>query len=64
VSNDYPTDILAKNGYMCLDVDPIQAPVRDVGEIGRTITAFARNANGVLMVLPGATAGRCPLDRR
>jgi putative tryptophan/tyrosine transport system substrate-binding protein len=34
------------------DAEPIQAPVRDVGEIERTIAAFARNANGSLMVLP------------
>jgi putative ABC transport system substrate-binding protein len=34
------------------DVEPIQAPVRDVGEIERTIAAFARHANGGLMVLP------------
>jgi putative tryptophan/tyrosine transport system substrate-binding protein len=34
------------------DAEPIQAPVRDVGEIERTIAAFARNANGGLMVLP------------
>jgi ABC-type uncharacterized transport system substrate-binding protein len=34
------------------DVEPIQAPVRDVGEIERTIAAFARNANGGLMILP------------
>src|SRR4029077_18762859 len=32
--------------------EPMQAPVRDVGEIERTIAAFARNANGGLMVLP------------
>jgi hypothetical protein len=60
VSNDYPTDILVKNGCMCLDVDPIQAPVRDVGEIGRTITAFARNANGVLMGPSGRNSGSVP----
>jgi ABC-type uncharacterized transport system substrate-binding protein len=34
------------------DVEPMQAPVRDVGEIDHTIAAFARNANGGLMVLP------------
>jgi putative ABC transport system substrate-binding protein len=34
------------------DIEPMQAPVRDVGEIERTIAAFARNANGGLMVLP------------
>jgi len=45
---------------MCLDVDPIQAPVRDVGEIGRTITAFARNANGVLMGPSGRNSGSVP----
>jgi ABC-type uncharacterized transport system substrate-binding protein len=34
------------------DVEPIQAPVRDIGEIERAIAAFARHANGGLMVLP------------
>jgi putative ABC transport system substrate-binding protein len=34
------------------DVEPIQAPVRDVGEMERAIAAFARYANGGLMVLP------------
>ena len=34
------------------DVEPIQAPVRDVGEIEHAIAAFARDANGGLMVLP------------
>jgi putative ABC transport system substrate-binding protein len=34
------------------DVEPIQAPVRDVGEIERTVAAFARNASGGLMILP------------
>ena len=34
------------------DVEPIQAPVRDVGEIKHAIEAFARDANGGLMVLP------------
>ena len=34
------------------DVEPIQAPVRDIGEIERAIAAFARNPNGGLMVLP------------
>jgi putative ABC transport system substrate-binding protein len=34
------------------DVEPMQAPVRDVAEIEHTIAAFARNANGGLMVLP------------
>ena len=34
------------------DVEPIQAPVRDIGEIERAIVAFARNPNGGLMVLP------------
>ena len=34
------------------DVEPIQAPIRDVGEIERTIAAFARNAYGGLIVLP------------
>jgi putative ABC transport system substrate-binding protein len=33
------------------DVEPMQAPVRDVGEIERTVAAFARQ-NGGLMVLP------------
>src|SRR4029077_8772901 len=32
--------------------EPMQAPVRDIGEIERTIAAFARNANGGLMALP------------
>jgi putative ABC transport system substrate-binding protein len=30
----------------------MQAPVRDIGEIERTIAAFARHASGGLMVLP------------
>ena len=34
------------------DVKPIQAPVRDVGEIERAIEALARDGNGGLMVLP------------
>ena len=34
------------------DVKPIQAPVRDAGEIEHAIEAFARDANGGLMVLP------------
>jgi ABC-type uncharacterized transport system substrate-binding protein len=34
------------------DVEPIQAPIRDVGEIERTIAAFARNTYGGLIVLP------------
>jgi putative ABC transport system substrate-binding protein len=34
------------------DVEPIQAPVRDVGEIEHAIEAFARDANGGLIVLP------------
>jgi ABC-type uncharacterized transport system substrate-binding protein len=34
------------------DTEPMQAPVRDVAEIEHTIEAFARNANGGLMVLP------------
>jgi putative ABC transport system substrate-binding protein len=34
------------------DVEPMQAPVRDMGEIERTVAAFARHANGGLMVLP------------
>jgi ABC-type uncharacterized transport system substrate-binding protein len=34
------------------DVEPIQVPVRDIGEIERGIAAFARNPNGGLMVLP------------
>jgi putative ABC transport system substrate-binding protein len=33
------------------DVEPMQAPFRDVGEIERTVAAFARQ-NGGLMVLP------------
>ena len=34
------------------DVEPIQTPVRDAGEIKHAIEAFARQANGGLMVLP------------
>ena len=34
------------------DVKPIQAPVRDVGEIEHAIEALARDGNGGLMVLP------------
>jgi putative tryptophan/tyrosine transport system substrate-binding protein len=34
------------------DVDPIQTPVRDAGEIKHAIETFAREANGGLMVLP------------
>ena len=34
------------------DVKPIQAPVRDVGEIERAIEALARDGNGGLIVLP------------
>jgi putative tryptophan/tyrosine transport system substrate-binding protein len=34
------------------DVEPIQTPVRDVGEIEHAIAAFARAGNGGLMVLP------------
>jgi putative ABC transport system substrate-binding protein len=34
------------------DVEPIQAPVRDVGEIEHAIAALARDANGGLIVLP------------
>ena len=34
------------------DVEPIQAPVRDAGEIEHAIEIFAREANGGLMVLP------------
>ena len=34
------------------DVEPIQAPARDIGEIERAIAAFARKPNGGLMVLP------------
>jgi putative tryptophan/tyrosine transport system substrate-binding protein len=34
------------------DVEPKQAPVRDIGEIEHTIAAFARHASGGLMVLP------------
>jgi ABC-type uncharacterized transport system substrate-binding protein len=36
------------------DVEPMQAPVRDVGEIERTVAAFARQ-NGGLMVLPNVS---------
>jgi len=35
-----------------VDVEPMQAPVRDIGEIEHTIAAFARHASGGLMVLP------------
>jgi putative tryptophan/tyrosine transport system substrate-binding protein len=34
------------------DVEPIQAPVREIGEIEHAIAAFARAGNGGLMVLP------------
>jgi putative ABC transport system substrate-binding protein len=34
------------------DVEPIQTPVRDAGEIKTAIETFAREANGGLMVLP------------
>ena len=34
------------------DVEPIQTPVRDAGEIKHTLETFAREANGGLMVLP------------
>ena len=34
------------------DVEPIQTPVRDAGEIKHAIETFARGANGGLMVLP------------
>ena len=34
------------------DVEPIQTPVRDAGEIKHAIESFAREANGGLMVLP------------
>jgi putative tryptophan/tyrosine transport system substrate-binding protein len=34
------------------DVEPIQAPFRDAGEIKHAIETFAREANGGLMVLP------------
>lgn len=34
------------------DVEPMQSPVRDVGEIEHAIAAFAHHANGGLMVLP------------
>jgi putative ABC transport system substrate-binding protein len=34
------------------DVEPIQAPVRDVGEIKRAIESFADDTNGGLMILP------------
>jgi putative ABC transport system substrate-binding protein len=34
------------------DVKPIQAPIREVGEIEHAIEALARDGNGGLMVLP------------
>ena len=34
------------------DVEPIQTPVRDAGEIKHALETFAREANGGLMVLP------------
>jgi putative ABC transport system substrate-binding protein len=34
------------------DVEPIQMPVRDAGEIKHALETFAREANGGLMVLP------------
>jgi putative ABC transport system substrate-binding protein len=37
------------------DVEPIQAPVREVGEIEYTIEALARDGNGGLIVLPDVT---------
>jgi putative ABC transport system substrate-binding protein len=36
-------------------VEPIQAPVREAGEIEHTIEALARDGNGGLMVLPDVT---------
>jgi len=38
------------------DVEPIQTPVRDAGEIKHAIETFAREANGGLMVLPDVSA--------
>ena len=38
------------------DVEPIQVPIRDVGEIEHAIEAFARAGNGGLMVLPDISA--------
>ena len=38
------------------DVEPIQTPVRDAGEIKTAIETFAREANGGLMVLPDVSA--------
>jgi len=38
------------------DVEPIQTPVRDAGEIKHAIETFAREANGGLMVLPDVSS--------
>ena len=38
------------------DVEPIQTPVRDAGEIKHAIETFAREVNGGLMVLPDVSA--------
>jgi putative tryptophan/tyrosine transport system substrate-binding protein len=38
------------------DVEPIQVPIRDVGEIEHAIEAFARAGNGGLMVLPDVSS--------
>jgi len=38
------------------DVEPIQTPVRDVGEIEHAIEVFARDGNGGLMVLPDVSS--------
>jgi ABC-type uncharacterized transport system substrate-binding protein len=43
-----PVEVAAQS----FDVEPIQAPVRDVDEIKRAIEAFASDANGGLMILP------------
>ena len=38
------------------DVEPIQVPIRDFGEIEHAIEAFARAGNGGLMVLPDVSS--------
>jgi putative tryptophan/tyrosine transport system substrate-binding protein len=38
------------------DVEPIQVPIRDVGQIEHAIEAFARAGNGGLMVLPDVSS--------
>jgi putative ABC transport system substrate-binding protein len=45
-----------EDGAPSFDVKPIQAPVRDVGEIEHAIEALARDGNGGLMVLPDISA--------